>query len=52
MVMEYDIATLIVALVCVAIAWKVLKGIVKTVVLVVILLAAAGFVFGTGGFGL
>ena len=49
--MEFDLITLIVALVCIAIAWKVFKGIVKTVALVVILLAAAGIVFGMGGMG-
>ena len=47
--METSIITLIVALICIAIAWKMLTGIVKTVVLVVILLAAAGYVYGTGG---
>jgi len=47
MVMGTSIITLIAALVCIFIAWKVLKGIVKTVVLVLILLVAAGFVFGT-----
>ncbi|WP_280526598.1 hypothetical protein [Croceicoccus marinus] len=35
-----------VALLGVIIAWKVLKGVVKTVVLVAILIAAAIFVFG------
>jgi hypothetical protein len=35
-----------VALLGVIIAWKVLKGVVKTVALVVILIAAAIFVFG------
>jgi hypothetical protein len=43
--MEPAIA-LIVALVMVAIAWKVFKGVVKTVVLIAILALAALFVFG------
>ncbi|MBS7668640.1 hypothetical protein [Croceicoccus gelatinilyticus] len=37
---------IIVALVAVFIAWKVLKGIVKTLALVAILIVAAIFVFG------
>ena len=49
--MDSSIITLIVALILVVIAWKVLAGIVKTVALVVILLVAAGFVFGFGGMG-
>ena len=49
--MESSIITLIVALILIVIAWKVLAGIVKTVALVVILVVAAGFVFGTGGIG-
>jgi hypothetical protein len=40
---------LIVALVLVVVAWKLLKGVVKTVVLVGILALAALYVFG-GGF--
>ena len=44
------IITLVVALVAGFIAWKVLKGIVKTVVLIGILIVAAWFVFG-GGLG-
>ena len=44
-----EIGTLVVALILVVIAWKVLKGIVKTVALVAILLIAAFFVFGPGG---
>jgi hypothetical protein len=47
--MDSSIITLIAALICIVIAWKVLKGIVKTVVLVLILLAAAAFVFASGG---
>ena len=39
----------LIALVGIAIAWKVLKGIVKTVALVAILIAAAVYMFG-GGF--
>ena len=49
MVMDSSIITLIVALILIVIAWKVLKGIVKTVALVAILLVAAFFVFGPGG---
>ncbi|VVT16369.1 hypothetical protein [Erythrobacter sp. EC-HK427] len=41
-----QVVPVIVALVLVAIAWKVLKGIVKTAVLVLLLAAAAYFVFG------
>ena len=44
--MSADWLTIILALVAVVIAWKVFKGIVKTVALVVILIAAAIFVFG------
>ena len=40
---------LVVALVGIVIAWKLLKGLVKTVVLVAILALAALYVFG-GGF--
>ena len=47
--METSVITLIVALILIVIAWKVLTCIVKTVALVVILVVAAGFVFGTGG---
>ena len=50
--MDSSIITLIVTLILIVIAWKVLSGIVKTVALVVILLVAAGFVFGTGGMSL
>jgi len=46
--MDSSIITLIVALILIVIAWKVLSGIVKTVALMVILLVAAGFVFGSG----
>ena len=42
---------LVVALVAVVIAWKLLKGLVKTVVLVGILALAAAYVLGTGGLG-
>ena len=48
MVMD-RIIPLLIALVLIAIAWKVFAGIVKTIVLLVILGAAALFVFG--GFG-
>ena len=44
-----QVIPILVALVLIAIAWKVFKGIVKTVILVVILALAAAFVFG--GFG-
>lgn len=44
--MTADWLTIILAIVAVVIAWKVLKGIVKTIALVVILIAAAAFVFG------
>jgi len=37
---------LVIALVAVVLAWKLLAGLVKTVVLVAILVAAALFVFG------
>ena len=45
------IVPIIVALVLIVIAWKVLKGLVKTVVLVGILALAAAYVRGTGGLG-
>lgn len=41
-----QIVPLLIAIVLIAIAWKVLKGIVKTVALVVILAAVAFWVFG------
>ena len=44
--MDSSIVTIILALIAVFIAWKVFKGVVKTVALVVILIAAAIFVFG------
>jgi hypothetical protein len=44
------IVPLAVALVLVVVAWKLLKGLVKTLALVVILALAAWYVFG-GGFG-
>ncbi len=43
-----SIATIIIALIAIFIAWKVLKGMVKTVALVVILIIAAIVVFGPG----
>ena len=46
-----SIATIIIALVLIFLAWKVLKGLVKTVVLVGILALAAAYVLGTGGLG-
>ena len=42
---------IVVALVLIVIAWKMLKGLVKTVALVGILAIAAYYVFRTGGFG-
>jgi len=41
-----QIFPIIIALILVVIAWKVLKGIIKTVVLIAILAAAAFWVFG------
>ena len=46
--MDSSIVVIVIALLAVFIAWKVLKGIVKTVALVAILIAAAIFVFGLG----
>ena len=46
--MDPAIITIIVALVAIVIAWKVLKGIVKTLALVAILVVAALVVFGGG----
>ena len=46
--MDASILTIIVALIAIVIAWKVLKGIVKTVALVAILVVAALVVFGGG----
>ncbi len=43
-----QILPIIIALILVFIAWKVLKGIIKTVVLIAILAAAAIYVFGVG----
>jgi hypothetical protein len=47
MVME-QVVPLLVALALIFVAWKVLKGIVKTVVLLVLVAAAAWFVLGSG----
>ncbi|MBL4793418.1 hypothetical protein AAG607_09725 [Citromicrobium bathyomarinum] len=44
--MEFSIVTVIVALIVVAIAWKVLSGIFKTLALLAILAVAAFVVFG------
>ena len=44
--MEASIGTLVVALIAMVIAWKLLKGIVKTLALVAILAVAAYLVFG------
>ena len=46
--MENSIVVLVVALIGVFVAWKMLKGVVKTVALLTILAAAAVFVFGGG----
>ena len=46
--MDASILTIIVALIAIVIAWKVLKGILKTVALVAILIVAALVVFGGG----
>ena len=45
-----QVVPVIVALVLVAIAWKVLKGIVKTMALVAVLAFAALWVWQAGGF--
>ncbi len=42
---------IVIALLLVVIAWKMLKGLVKTVALVAIAALAAYFVFQSGGFG-
>ncbi|WP_170324270.1 hypothetical protein [Altericroceibacterium indicum] len=44
--MSYSLATLIIAIVAVVLAWNVLKGIAKTIALVAIALVAAIIVFG------
>ncbi|NVD43892.1 hypothetical protein [Qipengyuania atrilutea] len=44
--MDGSIVTIIVALIAIVIAWKVLKGMIKTVALVGILIVAAIAVFG------
>ena len=50
--METDLVIpLVVALVGVVIAWKLLKGLIKTVVLVAILALCAWWVFGSGVLG-
>ena len=46
--MEMSLVTIVVAVLLVFLAWKFLKGIVKTVALVAILVVAALFVFGGG----
>ncbi len=47
--MTDQIIPIIIALILIVIAWKVLKGIIKTVALVAILAAAAIWVFLGGG---
>ena len=50
--METDlIIPIVIALVGIVIAWKLLKGLIKTVVLVGILVLAALWVFQSGGLG-
>ena len=44
--MDGSLISIIVALILIVVAWKVFKGIVKTMVLAAILIAAAIFVFG------
>jgi hypothetical protein len=44
-----QLAIIVVAVIAIGIAWKVLKGVVKTVALIAILLIAFGVVYG-GGF--
>ena len=44
--MSADWLTILLALVAIVVAWKVFRGVVKTIALVVILIAAAIFVFG------
>ena len=44
--MDGSIITITLTLIAVFIAWKVLKGVIKTIALVAILIVAAIFVFG------
>ena len=44
--MEFNVVTIIIALIAIAIAWKVLSGIFKTLALLAILAIAAFVVFG------
>ena len=44
--MDNSIVTIILAIIAIVVAWKVFKGVVKTIALVAILIAAAVFVFG------
>ncbi|NTZ41594.1 hypothetical protein G7A66_00510 [Altererythrobacter sp. SALINAS58] len=46
--MNLSIVTIIVALLAIVLAWKLLKGAVKTVALLAILVVAALFIFGGG----
>ncbi len=46
--MNISIVTIIVALLAIVLAWKLLKGVVKTVALLGILVIAALFIFGGG----
>jgi|TARA_R100000501_G_scaffold17783_1_gene33782 hypothetical protein len=43
-----DVVTIIVAILAVLLVWKLLKGAAKTIALLVILAAAALFIFGVG----
>lgn len=43
-----QLAIIIAALVAIAIAWKLLKGVIKTIALIAILLIAFGVVYGGG----
>ncbi|WP_199698726.1 hypothetical protein [Aurantiacibacter zhengii] len=46
-----QIVPILIAVVLIAFAWKVLKGIIKTIALVVILATVAAWVFFGGGLG-
>ena len=46
-----QLTPILIAVALIAVAWKVLKGIIKTVVLVAILAAVAWYVFLGGGMG-
>lgn len=46
--MNLSIVTIVVALLAIVLAWKLLKGTVKTMALLAILIVAALFIFGGG----